>query len=306
MGARGAPGTRGFRRRRGRLTRRTVAVSVLLSAIIGSAFFLLMLAIEGLRDSESKANHSLKVLISESRLERLVIDVETSQRGFIITGDTRFLRPWYQARAALAREAADLERLASAGDAGESTRARRITQTAGSYIKDYAVPLVTAAKRDLGSARTVVETEEGKRSIDALRGRFERFMASERQMFRTGEEQADAAARRATVAATVSVAGSIVLILLSGGYLARSVVRPVGRASAMADRVAGRGSPVRHAPNGPGEVGILERAFNSMAGPLQTSTHGVSRSAGKRVAPRQGGAPLPARRVPPRGYPRTG
>ncbi len=156
MGARGAPGTRGFRRRRGHLTRRTVAVSVLLSAIIGSAFFLLMLAIEGLRDSEGRANHSLEVLISASRLERLVIDVETSQRGFIITGDPRFLRPWYEARAASAQEVADLEHLASAGDAGESTRARRITQAAGSYIKDYAVPLVTAAQRDLGSARTVV------------------------------------------------------------------------------------------------------------------------------------------------------
>src|SRR5258705_2408115 len=298
MGPRGAPGTRGFRRRRGRLTRRTVAVSVLLSAIIGSAFFLLMLAIEGLRDSESKANHSLKVLISESRLERLVIDVETSQRGFIITGDTRFLRPWYQARAALAREAADLERLASAGDAGESTRARRITHTAGSYIKDYAVPPATPATPDLGSARTVVETEEGKRSVDALRGRFERFMASERQMFRTGEEQADAAARRATVAATVSVAGSIVLILLSGGYLARSVVRPVRRASAMADRAAGGDLAVRTPETGPGEVGILERAFNSMAGSLETSTYELRRIAEEQAALRQV-ATLVARAVSP-------
>jgi signal transduction histidine kinase len=298
MGARGAPGTRGFRRRRGHLTRRTVAVSVLLSAIIGSAFFLLMLAIEGLRDSESRANHSLEVLISASRLERLVIDVETSQRGFIITGDPRFLRPWYEARAASAQEVADLEHLASAGDAGESTRARRITQAAGSYIKDYAVPLVTAAQRDLGSARTVVETEEGKRSVDALRGRFERFMASERQTFRTGQEQADAAARRATVAATVSVAGSIVLILLSGGYLARSVVRPVRRASAMADRVAGGDLTVRMPETGPGEVGILERAFNSMAGSLETSSHELRRIAEEQAALRQV-ATLAARGVPP-------
>jgi signal transduction histidine kinase len=260
---------------------------VLLSAVIGTAFFLLMLAIEGLWDSERRANHSLEVLVAASRLERMVIDVETTQRGFIITGDTRFLRPWYQARAGLAQQAAALERLASAGDPGESTRARQITQAADSYIKDYAVPLVTAAQRDLGDARTVVETEEGKRSVDALRGRFERFMASERQIFRTGQQHADAAARQAMVAATVSVAGSIALILLSGGYLARSVVRPVRRASAMADRVAGGDLAVRMPETGPGEVGILERAFNAMAGSLETSTHELRRIAEEQAALRQ-------------------
>jgi signal transduction histidine kinase len=298
MGARGGPRKRGFRRGRGRLTRRTVTVSVLLSAVIGSAFFLLMLAIEGLSDSERLASHSLQVLIAASRLERLVIDVETTQRGFIITGDTRFLQPWYQARAGFAHQAAALERLASAGDAGERTRAQQITRAAHSYIKDYAVPLVTAAQRDLGDARTVVETEEGKRSVDAVRGRFERFMASERQIFRTGQQQADAAARQAMVAATVSVAGSIALILLSGGYLARSVVRPVHRASAMADRVAGGDLAVRMPETGPGEVGILERAFNSMAGSLETSTHELRRIAEEQAALRQV-ATLVARGVPP-------
>src|SRR5258707_17610 len=207
------------------------------------------------------------------------------------------VRP-HEAQTASDQEVAALEHLASGGDAGESTRARRITQAAGSYIKDYAVPLVTAAQRDLGSARTVVETEEGKRSVDALRGRFERFMASERQIFRTGQEQADAAARRATVAATVSVAGSIVLILLSGGYLARSVVRPVRRASAMADRVAGGDLTVRMPETGPGEVGILERAFNSMAGSLETSTHELRRIAEEQAALRQV-ATLVARAVSP-------
>jgi CHASE3 domain sensor protein len=190
---------------------------VLLSAIIGSAFFLLVLAIAGLGESERRANHSLESLIAASRLERLVIDVETTQRGFIITGDPRFLRPWNEARAASAQEAANLERLASAGSVGQGIRVRQITRAADSYIMDYAVPLVAAAQRDLGSAQTAVETEEGKLRVDALRDKFDRFMVFERQIYRTGQQRAEAAADRAFAAATVSVVGSILLILLSGG-----------------------------------------------------------------------------------------
>ena len=84
------------RRGSGSLIRRAVAVSVLLSAVIGGVFFLLTLAIDALRESESRANHAMEVLVAANRLERLerlAIDTETTQRGFVITGDTRFLQP---------------------------------------------------------------------------------------------------------------------------------------------------------------------------------------------------------------------
>ncbi|HXZ73377.1 MAG TPA: CHASE3 domain-containing protein, partial [Streptosporangiaceae bacterium] len=166
-----------------------------------------------------------RALVAANRLERLVIDVETAQRGFIITGEADFLDPWYQAQRSVAKQAADLERVASAGNGGQDSRARQITRAVGSYITGYAVPLVTTARRDLGSARTVAVTEQGRRRVDALRNRFERFMAVESQLFEAGQDRAEASAHRALVAATVGVAGSIALILLSGGYLVRSVVR---------------------------------------------------------------------------------
>jgi CHASE3 domain sensor protein len=270
---------------------------VLLSAVIGAAFSLLALVIDALRDSEERANHALQVLVAANRLERLVIDVETAQRGFIITGETGFLDPWYQAQRDVAKQAAALERLASAGNGGQDSRARQITQAVGSYITGYAVPLVTAARRDPGRARTVAVTEEGKRRVDALRNRFERFMAVESQIFETGQDRAEASAHWALVAATVSVAGSIALILLSGGYLVRSVVRPVRRASAMAGRVAGGDLTVRMPETGPGEVGVLERALNTMAGSLEESRAelAASRAGGRRGRP----DPPPHRARPP-------
>jgi signal transduction histidine kinase len=255
--------------------------------VIGGAFALLMVAISGLADSEERASHSLEVLVSANRLERMIVDLETGERGFIITGQPRFLQPWQAARDGIPRQAAMLERLATGGDSGQGPRAREITREASAYISQYSVPLVNMARRDLVSARTVEETAEGKRRIDSIRGRFEEFTALEQQIFRAGQQRADSAARQAIVVASVSVAGSIILIMLSGGYLARAVVRPVRRASQMAGLVAGGDLAVRMPETGPGEVGVLERALNTMAGSLGTSRDELRRIADEQAALRR-------------------
>jgi len=196
------------------------------------------------------------------------------------------------------QQAATLERWAAVGDAGQSHRAHQITQAADSYISDYAVPLVAKARQDPASARTVAVTTDGKRRVDALRRSFDRFMTREREIFEAGQDRADAAARSAIIAASIGVAGTIGLILLSGGYLARSVVRPVRRASAMAGQVAGGDLTARMPETGPGEVGTLERALNKMGRSLETSHNELHQIVDEQAALRRV-ATLVARGVPP-------
>ncbi len=297
MGERGEAAARRHRQAGG-LTGRTVAVITLLSAAIGGAFALLVLAIGGLRDADQRASHSLAVLAASNRLERLVIDIETSQRGFIISGEPAFLLPWKQAQEGFKEQAGMLEDLAGGEDAGQARRVGQLTQAADTYIREYARPLVATAQRDLDSARTTAVTTEGKGRVDDLREGFEDFRDLERANIQAHQDQADSAARRATVAAAISIAGSIGLIVFAGGYLTRSVVGPVRRASAMAGRVAGGNLAVRMPENGPGEVGALERAFNKMAGSLQSSSDELRRIADEQAALRRV-ATLVARGVPP-------
>src|SRR5262245_588385 len=157
---------------------------------------------------------------------------------------------------------------------------------------------MAAGQRDLESARNAAVTQEGQRRVDAIRGRFEQFKGRENQIFATGHNQADTSANWALAAASVSVAGSIALILFSGGYLAVSVVRPVRRASAMAGRVAGGDLSVRMPETGPGEVGNLERSFNSMTDSLETNRDELRRAAEEHAA-LQRVATLVARAVSP-------
>jgi signal transduction histidine kinase len=265
--------------------------------VIAAGFAVLAAAIEGLRGSESQANHALEVLVAANRTEGLLLDIQTAQRGYVITGDRVFLRPWYHARTQFPLQAKQLERLARTSDAGQIRRASQIAAAGTAYIR-YTVPLVALAGRDPAAARMVVASGQGEGQLNAVRRNLNLFMARENQIFRARQQRADAAANRALAAASVGVAGSIALILFSGGYLARSVVRPVRRASAMAGVVAGGDLSVRLPETGPGEVGSLEQSFNTMTDSLAGSRDELRRVADEQAALRRV-ATLVALAVPP-------
>lgn len=74
-----------------------------------------------------------EVLATANQVERLEVDLETGQRGFIITGQERFLEPWNAARAALPEQSRTLEELVADNPVQES-RARRIAPTASTPL----------------------------------------------------------------------------------------------------------------------------------------------------------------------------
>jgi signal transduction histidine kinase len=263
-----------------------VVASGLLATLIGAAFVTLLLTVDELRSSSNLRRQTQEELASADAVEKLVIDLETGVRGFVITREERFLGPWREGRAALPEQARELERL-TAKDPGQLAEARKIVQTARSFIEEYTVPLVSAVRQNDASARSVARTEEGKRRVDALRAEFERFAATGRALLDERDASANDAARRATVAATVGIVGSILLIIVFAGYLTRVIVRPLRRAAWMADELAGGDLRTRMPEHDVGEIGVLERSFNAMAGSLETSQDDLRRLVEQQAALRR-------------------
>ena len=81
----------------GGLGRRMVLASAALAFVVAAMFAVFVVAVEDARDAESSALHSQDVVIAANGLERLVLDLETGQRGFILTRQTELLEPWHQA-----------------------------------------------------------------------------------------------------------------------------------------------------------------------------------------------------------------
>ncbi len=268
---------------RGGLTRRMVVASGLLALVIAAAFAVLLSSVADLSTSEHRAQESEEVLVVANRLERLVVDLETGQRGFVITGQERFLQPWRDAQVAFPGEAGDLEELV-ADNPEQQARAQRITRAITSYLRDYSIPLVTAAQQDSAAARSEPATDEGRRRIDAIRTEFDQFVATEQALAAVRQQRSDVAARRAIIAAAAGLAGSILLIVLFAGYLTRAIVKPVRGAAAMAGRLSGGDLSVRIPERGIAEIGVLQRSFNTMAGSLEQSRSELAASRTRIVA----------------------
>ena len=268
---------------RGGLTRRTIVASGLLGLVVGAAFAVLLVSIIDLRAAGQRAIGSQQVLVVTNGLERRIVDLETSERGFVISGQETFLGPWTAAQAAIPVQAATLERLV-ADNPEQVARAQRIAQNGTSYIRDYSIPLVAAARRDAASVRTAAAMAEGKRRLDAIRAEFDGFVATEQSLAEARQSQSDTAVNRAILAAAAGLAGSIILIFVFSGYLSRAIVRPVRRAAAYADRLAGGDLGARLPERSPDEIGVLERSFNSMAGSLQESREELAASRARIVA----------------------
>ena len=268
---------------RGGLTRRMLVASGLLALVIATAFAVLLSSVADLRTSERRARQSEEVLVVANRLERLVVDLESGQRGFIITGQERFLQPWRDAQVAFPDQAKNLQQLV-ADNPEQQARAERLTQQIDSYFLDYSIPLVTVAHRDPAAARSEAATDEGRRRTDAIRTEFDQFVATEQQLAAAREQRSDAVASRAIIAAAAGLAGSILLIVLFAGYLTRAIVRPVRGAAAMAGRLAHGDLSVRIPERGIAEIGVLQRSFNTMAGSLQQSRTELAASRTRLVA----------------------
>jgi signal transduction histidine kinase len=266
--------------RRG-LTLRIAIASTVLALVVGSAFVVLLSSAADLRGLQQGARQSEEVLVEANLLERLAIDLEAGLRGFEITGQDSLLQPWQTARAAIPAQVSSLARQVSGG---QLATVQRISQAITSFINDYSVPLIGTIRQNVAAARTVAVTEEGKRRIDAIRVQFNQFVSAETALAAQRQEQADVAGQRARLASGVGMAGSLLLIVLFGGYLTAAVARPVRRAAAMAGRIAGGDLDARLPEHGPGEIGVLQRSFNAMARSLRQSRTELAASRARVVA----------------------
>ncbi|MFF1658917.1 CHASE3 domain-containing protein [Streptomyces sp. NPDC058255] len=284
--------------RRG-LTVRMAVAGALLVVLVGTTFAFQLLAITQLRQSAQLSRQASDELIAADAMETVIVDLETGIRGYVITGEDRFLAPWDGARADFPAQARTLARLTATDGSPEGPRlVRSIVQGVSSYIRDYATPLLEAARRHDPSSHSVATTADGKQRVDALRAEVDRLRALEHARVTMRQERDDAAARRAIAGGVGGLAGAILLVLLFTGYLTRVIVLPVRRAAGMAGRLAGGELDTRLPETSAGEIGELEHAFNTMGGSLETSRDELTRLLGEQAALRRV-ATLVARGIDP-------
>jgi signal transduction histidine kinase len=254
------------------LVPRIVLASALLAVLVTAAFVVLVFALSELRTTTIEANRSKDVSAATLVLEQDVLQLDSGLRGFVSTGDARFLTSLRRARGRIPASIATLEQ-AVAGSANRQQRASRLTEVVHDYVEDYAVPLVGIARVSPTAAQSGAATAEGRRRIDDIRREVSRVLTVENQRSAARVSSATSQANRAIILGVGALVVSMFLVLLFGFELSRAVAHPVRRASEAAKVVAGGDLSIRLPEAGPAEVHDLSVAFNEMAESLERSKH---------------------------------
>jgi signal transduction histidine kinase len=244
------------------LTGRILLAGGIVVAVLLIRFVLLVHSFHSVtaaNDAEERAEASV---LAASRVEKLVLDLETGTRGYVITRDRAFLEPWRSARRALPAESRALLEVAP----GEQSR--RIDAAWRSYLNDWSLPLVA---RPVDEARAKIATGEGKRRVDRIRSLIDPFVATQTRIAVEERRRVTDAERRGERVSAVGIAITILLFALMVGYVLRRAVLPLRRVVAGHARIAAGEQNVEVPEGGAGEVGTLASAFNEMSRSLSAT-----------------------------------
>jgi len=81
-------------RRSASLSSRVVAGSAVLALLVAVAFGVLVYAVTTLDDATKRERHAKAVTAQTLQLEKLVLDLDTGLRGFVLSGKNDLLKPW--------------------------------------------------------------------------------------------------------------------------------------------------------------------------------------------------------------------
>ncbi len=206
--------------------------------------------------SEQRAEQTVVV---GTEIEKLVLDLETGARGYVITHDPSFLQPWRRAQRDLPGKSRSLQRLSPAAWTTELDRQWR------AYLAEWSKPLVRLTAANPKAAAALVAAGGGKRRIDAIHHLVDRHLQLTEALAARDRRQVANERRYGVAIGLVGILVMILLFIAGIGYFLRSAIAPIRRIAAATEEVAAGGLGVEVPERGVGEVGSLASAFNAMS-----------------------------------------
>ncbi len=247
-------------------TKGLVVVAVPLLIFLGSVAVLLAI---GRMEAEAEQDVRLTIAIQTdvNEVHAVLAEASSGVRGYLLTGEARFLEPYERAEDSLPQLFARLN--AAIRDAEAAARLSRIEALAGQKRDGLTVLL---AAREAGGAMDTAAIARGlaanKRVLDALRAEIEGMQARERELLSARQRRLDTV-RSSGLAAT----GILMLAGLGGSLFAvflfsSGIVRRIQRLERDAVRLA-QGEALASPQAGRDEIGLLAERMSEASALLR-------------------------------------
>ena len=197
-----------------------VAGALLFFLITGAVTYSNMLA---LRADTAKVVHTHDVITELGNLLSATQDAETGQRGFLLTGDKRYLEPYQDAIARADASVVAIQSLTSDNPV-QQLALRRLKPQLAARFAELRETIELRRTRGVSAALDVVTTDRGKVQMDALRAQIDAMRAEERRLRMGRLQQMDSAYSTAMLSGILAAILGIGLTLAVGFLVHRSTV----------------------------------------------------------------------------------
>lgn len=207
-----------------------------------------------------------------SKIESLMQDAETGQRGFLLTGADSYLEPYTRATQQLSQTLRDLNNLANDGHTDKA-----LLPSLGARIDEKLKELAqTIALRrspeGFQAALDLVKTDQGKQSMDEIRTILTQLKDGEMTEQARLTEDAERAEKMFRIVLAVGIPLAAIFMAILGLLTSRSISRPVIQIGEAARRIALGDLEVELPKDASAEeVRTLTASFGSMLGALRQS-----------------------------------
>ncbi|MEO5823577.1 MAG: CHASE3 domain-containing protein, partial [Vicinamibacteraceae bacterium] len=202
-----------------------------LAGLILATVTVTLIALFTYRALETREIAAARLRNSEAVIEQLTAvmssigDAETSQRGFLLTSEERYLAPYAGAKGGLPGFLEALRRMLPAGSV-QAERLQRLAPEAGEKIAELDRTIALHRSGDAAAALAIVRSDEGQAAMERIRAAIAAMQAEERrdQTLRQAEwHEAVAASNRVTWggSALLVVLIAMAALLLSRDHRAR-------------------------------------------------------------------------------------
>ena len=221
--------------------------------------------------SNGWTNHTYQVLETADAVATGMVDQETGVRGYLISGDSKFLEPYRSGRTAYDQAFAKIKQLTSDNPA-QQDRLEALNSAASTWRTDVAEREIAlmGQSQTREQARSLEASGAGKASMDAIRAKVNEIEGAERSLLATRAAAEAAAFNSTRMITTLGAVAATAVALIAGWLLSRSIVRPLARASEIVDQLARHDYDFVLRQNNRGdEIGVLSRAIDALRKALQ-------------------------------------
>jgi PAS domain S-box-containing protein len=160
------------------------------------------------RTANSDAARSREILTAIDNIQATLVDAETGQRGYLLTGDSSYLEPYNRALQEFPNDLATLKRLFAERGRG-SEEVDQLTVLANSKLDELRQTIELRRTQGAQAALALVLTGKGRRTMDSVRALCTQMQGTENAMQIRASADGEAAAG---IGLLITVTGSLVLL----------------------------------------------------------------------------------------------